>query len=147
MKILTTLIFLIMFTACGGICNKQNACSSDDNSSTTNDDDKKSSEKVDPSDVVEVVIPDDDDLPECSRDNNNQTAYRESSEKFFICKSGAWEEFHPAGFDEKETSELSQKEIIATLWESAKTTLPEENYLAYFCASLLTVEPDHECQN
>jgi hypothetical protein len=144
MKIFLVSILVSFLYSCGGICNKENSCSTDSHNKEDDSDDEKN-----PEDEVEIVIKDDDSLPACDDDNNNQTAYRESSGKFFICKTGAWEEFTPAGFEKtgEEKTALSQKEILDLLWKDAKTNLPEETYLTHFCASLLTVDPKHECQD
>ncbi len=140
---LTSKIMLILLTtylgACG-VCEQQHSCSTTDNSKVeTNTNEEPSDEEK--REKAEVVITDEDSLPTCDNESNNMTAYRESSNKFFICSEYAWEEFYPLGKGSVELDTLNK------VWDDAKHNFPDDNYLFYVCSAILTVNSNHDCQN
>lgn len=134
MKVLFLLGAISVFSISCGNCKETDSCST---KTSTADDDKES---VEPEKSAVVNA---EDLPECSIDTQNMTAYRRSTDKFFICNGNGWEEL--ASNKKEEESSIAQISTFKLLWTEYMKIMPEESHLDYLCAAIIKVNPDFIC--
>ena len=128
---LTLLVIMFYLTGCEA-CKEQGSCAQDDHSqANTYEPEEETAEEEKP----DVVVTSGEALPFCDETTKNLTAFRESKNKYFVCKDGAWEEFKFP----------NAKSDLMLVWEKAKETLPTDEYLNYTCGILLSIDPKHIC--
>ena len=132
MKVLILMVLLVYLQACE-MCKAERSCSQETDNHSTGDDYVGETEETETK--TDVVITNSESLPACDDLTKNLTAYKESKDKYFICRDGAWEEFNFK----------NTKSDLDLVWEKAKETLPEDEYLNYTCAVILSIDPKHVC--
>lgn len=133
MKLLL-LTLMIYLTACEA-CKESYSCAQDDHSQANVYEPEDETEEENKTTNPDVVVTNGDALPLCDDLTKNLTAYRESKNKYFVCKDGAWEEFTFA----------NAKSDLDMLWDKAKQTVPTDEYLDYTCGIILSIDPKHIC--
>ena len=132
MKVLILTVLLVYLQACE-MCKAERSCSQEtDNHSIENNQEEETEETETKTDVV---INNSESLPACDDLTKNLTAYKESKNKYFICKDGAWEEFQFG----------NAKSDLDLVWDKAKEAVPTDEYLNYTCGIILSIDPKHVC--
>lgn len=132
MKVLILITLLNYLTACEA-CKESYSCAQDDHSKTNEAIETETEETTETK--TDVVVTNSESLPLCDDLTKNLTAYKESKDKYFICKDGAWEEFNFK----------NTKSDLDLVWDKSKETLPTDEFLDYTCGIILSIDPKHLC--